>query len=195
MQSWILETCYYNHSLWTLITNKALLSGYTPTSDFMKAMIFWKYPHRLNFGSTKNEGGIYNFQWQFEIFIRRHLTHLGRSFKVKLFLGWLLTPGRVRHKTFWCYGAGNMEKQAPWFFSDSSRVPPVPAHCHWFFIEFSGPSLLSKIAQKLLTLNDLPKYLLSTYTGRRFFQFATEEFKCRPLKSCRKLHFVDWSTL
>ncbi len=31
------------------------------------------------------EGGIYNFQWQSEIFVRLHLTHLGRSSKVKLF--------------------------------------------------------------------------------------------------------------
>ncbi len=42
-------------------------------------------------------GGFYNFQWQIEIFVRLHLTHLERSFKVELFLGRPLTPGRVRH--------------------------------------------------------------------------------------------------
>ena len=47
-------------------------------------------------GFTYLYGYIYNFQWQMEIFVRLHLTYLGRSFNVDLFLGQLLTPpGRL----------------------------------------------------------------------------------------------------
>ncbi len=63
------------------------------------------------------EGGIYNFQWQNEIFARLHLTHLGRSFKVKL----TFDPRK-----------GQTSVDRPF-----------------------GP----KLTQKLLTLNDLPKYV------------------------------------
>ncbi len=57
------------------------------------------------------EGGIYNFQWQ--IFMHLHLTPLGRSFKVKLFLVRPLTQGRVRHKNIsvlWCRQQGETAK-------------------------------------------------------------------------------------
>ena len=49
-------------------------------------------------GKISKEGGIYNFKWQIELFVRLHFTNLGRSFKVKLVLGRLLTSIRVRHK-------------------------------------------------------------------------------------------------
>ncbi len=117
-------------------------------------------------------------------FGRPSFDPLRKVIQGQTFLGRLLTPGRVRHKNvsvLWCRQHG--ETGIPvlfWFQLITSASTSVPAHCHW----------LSDLMFQwtILDAQNWPKkywpwmtFLSRSNKGRRFFQFATEEFKCRPL--------------
>ncbi len=85
-----------------------------------------------------------SFKIRHSVRIVLHLTHLGRSFKVELFLGWLLTPGRVRHKNisvlWWRQHGETGTLVLFWFQPSTSASITVPAHCHWLSDWVEGAS-------------------------------------------------------
>ncbi len=109
-----------------------------------------------------------------------------------------------------------MEKQTPWFRSDSSTMHLIPNQLKGPRQILAGTGLDWKASGRnqkgsgylflhvpttlapnlifqwtVLAVQNWPKncwpwmtFLSRSNTRRRFFQFATEEFKCRPLKWC-----------
>ena len=168
---------------------------------FLFAAVFCSY-------DIIQEAGIYFFQWQIERIVKSHFTTLGWSINTKFCFGYLFIPGRARSKIDFCpmvhrtwrnrhlvqKNLVGSAEELEWNRRNLAGIGTEPV-CLFLHVPntlapislFGLPFLVAK--SHLKEGRPWMTFLSRSNEGRRFFQFAIENFKRRSLiQSCTLMY-------